>query len=368
MGSKGMARDPNLGEWTVWNRSGLTCNKCCVRTMCFCLQSPSSCWEVASIPLANSQVIQRWWACWSFHLNRLQLPDGWSPVPSTTPRSHQPKLRQRHVPQPKISLMPQLSLPIFAIVWATCQSGSRSTPSWRVQLEAIRERTSLDSHIFQTQHCAVEISATRGFQPKVNSWSLLHCRWVTQCRRLDNYVKHVRNGSQTATAVFVSFDVTRNHVYFFCDGTGKDTTLPAGAHPLQPRVPIAWGGVPGQWQTVVRADLFSFISTLTSGVRSLERLWIHNQTGQSHSFQFRLQPQITTYGKLSKLPFLQPLSVSCTTSNPIRRIWRSMAAMGMQCQWRCGPDHCFWPPITPRDSFAIAGRCPNRAHIFRPNR
>ena len=37
--------------------------------------------------------------------------------------------------------------------------------------------------------------------PDVNSWSLLHCRWVTQCRRLDNYVKHVRKSNASPTAI-----------------------------------------------------------------------------------------------------------------------------------------------------------------------
>ena len=39
------------------------------------------------------------------------------------------------------------------------------------------------------------------FTPEVNSWSLLHCRWVTQCRRLDNYVKHVRKANPSSTAI-----------------------------------------------------------------------------------------------------------------------------------------------------------------------
>ena len=39
------------------------------------------------------------------------------------------------------------------------------------------------------------------YQPSVHTWSLLHSRWITQCRRLQSYAKHVSKGSQTPTAV-----------------------------------------------------------------------------------------------------------------------------------------------------------------------
>ena len=39
------------------------------------------------------------------------------------------------------------------------------------------------------------------YQPQVNSWSLTHCRWVTQCRRLQHYVKHVRKASTSPAAI-----------------------------------------------------------------------------------------------------------------------------------------------------------------------
>ena len=38
-------------------------------------------------------------------------------------------------------------------------------------------------------------------QPTINSWSLHHCRWITQCRRLDNFVKQVRKNSIAPTAL-----------------------------------------------------------------------------------------------------------------------------------------------------------------------
>ena len=39
------------------------------------------------------------------------------------------------------------------------------------------------------------------YQPDVHTWSLLHSRWITQCRRLQSYAKHVAKGSTTSTAV-----------------------------------------------------------------------------------------------------------------------------------------------------------------------
>ena len=39
------------------------------------------------------------------------------------------------------------------------------------------------------------------YQPMVNSWSLTHCRWVTQCRRIQHYVKHVRKASTSPAAI-----------------------------------------------------------------------------------------------------------------------------------------------------------------------
>ena len=39
----------------------------------------------------------------------------------------------------------------------------------------------------------------------------------------------------------------------------------AGSDPQQPHFPVAWGGVPGQHQTVIRAELFAFVSSLLFG-------------------------------------------------------------------------------------------------------
>ena len=33
-------------------------------------------------------------------------------------------------------------------------------------------------------------------------------------------------------------------------------------HPQQPHAPLAWGGVPGQWQTAPRAELCAFLAAL----------------------------------------------------------------------------------------------------------
>ena len=77
---------------------------------------------------------------------------------------------------------------------------------------------------------------------------------------------------------YVSVEVPQRHFDLFCDGTGLDPTLPdvrlvawgvvlAGGHPLQPHILLAWGGVPGYWQTVVRAELYAFVSALQFGVR-----------------------------------------------------------------------------------------------------
>ena len=155
-------------------------------------------------------------------------------------KSHQPKLRQRHV-QDQPDATAQFT--DICISLSNMSSGASSTPSWRVELEPIRERTNLDSHIFQTQHCVVEISATSGFQPKVNSWSLLHCRWVTQCRRLDNYVKHVRKGSQTATAVEHRVSLWRSvlmapgfQVTLHCGGNNKRCTTRTCCHDIASHV------------------------------------------------------------------------------------------------------------------------------------
>ena len=67
------------------------------------------------------------------------------------------------------------------------------------------------------------------------------------------------------------------HYDLFCDGTGLDPKQPqtrlvawavviAGVDPLTPHMPVAWGGVPGQWQTVLRAELVAFVSALCFGV------------------------------------------------------------------------------------------------------
>ena len=78
--------------------------------------------------------------------------------------------------------------------------------------------------------------------------------------------------------LFVPIHRPRSHFDLFCDGTGIDPKQPstrlvawsvvlAGVDPQQTHVPIAWGGVPGQHQTVVRAELAGFVSALIYGLR-----------------------------------------------------------------------------------------------------
>ena len=68
----------------------------------------------------------------------------------------------------------------------------------------------------------------------------------------------------------------RDHYHLFRDGAGKDLTCPPArlvaravalaASDVQTRhVPIAWGGVPGFWQTVMRAELTGFVSVSMFG-------------------------------------------------------------------------------------------------------
>ena len=68
----------------------------------------------------------------------------------------------------------------------------------------------------------------------------------------------------------------QSHLDLFCDGTGLDPKQPqtrlvawavilAGVDPHTPHTPLAWGGVPGQWQTVMRAELMAFVSALCYG-------------------------------------------------------------------------------------------------------
>lgn len=70
----------------------------------------------------------------------------------------------------------------------------------------------------------------------------------------------------------------QDHYDFFCDGTGKDPSMPlvrlvawglvlAGVHPTAPHCAVAWGGVPGQWQTVTRAELFAFVAAVLHAAR-----------------------------------------------------------------------------------------------------
>ena len=69
----------------------------------------------------------------------------------------------------------------------------------------------------------------------------------------------------------------QQHYDLFCDGAGQDPTQPlsrvvawgvviAGPDLQSPHRPLAWGGVPGFWQTVIRAELTAFLSAVQYGV------------------------------------------------------------------------------------------------------
>ena len=78
----------------------------------------------------------------------------------------------------------------------------------------------------------------------------------------------------THTRTHIPFCQT--HIDIFCDGTSRDPSKPpirlaawstvlAGATPQDAHRPLSWGGLPGQWQTVARAELFAFLSALQYG-------------------------------------------------------------------------------------------------------
>ena len=58
----------------------------------------------------------------------------------------------------------------------------------------------LERTFCKPQQSALKAGRQGEFQPQVNSWSVTHCRWVTQCRRLQHYVKHLRKASTTPNA------------------------------------------------------------------------------------------------------------------------------------------------------------------------
>ena len=71
----------------------------------------------------------------------------------------------------------------------------------------------------------------------------------------------------------------QSHYDLFCDGTGKDPACPpcrllawnvilAGRDLQHNHVPIAWGGLPGYWQTVIRGELTAFVAALIFGRRT----------------------------------------------------------------------------------------------------
>ena len=84
------------------------------------------------------------------------------------------------------------------------------------------------------------------FQPTVHTWSLMHSRWITQCRRLHSYAKHVAKGSQTPSAIEHRAALWRaiRNALGFQGGFPHWWNLQAADHPNQiPWVPIDPPGV-----------------------------------------------------------------------------------------------------------------------------
>ena len=59
----------------------------------------------------------------------------------------------------------------------------------------------LERTFHKPQIVAVKTGRMGDYQPTVHTWTLTQCRWVTQCRRLQHYVKHLRKNSCTSTAM-----------------------------------------------------------------------------------------------------------------------------------------------------------------------
>ena len=58
----------------------------------------------------------------------------------------------------------------------------------------------LERTFLKPQIVAIKSGRQGDHQPQVNTWTLTHCRWTTQCRRLQHYVKHLHKNRDTATA------------------------------------------------------------------------------------------------------------------------------------------------------------------------
>ena len=96
--------------------------------------------------------------------------------------------------------------------------------------------------------------------------------WATEPEEITQYRAALAKLPCTLGA-YVNLGQTRQHIDLFCDGSGVDPKMPlsrlvawavvlAGAHPLQPHTPLSWGGVPGPYQTVARAELCAFVSSV----------------------------------------------------------------------------------------------------------
>lgn len=97
----------------------------------------------------------------------------------------------------------------------------------------------------------------------------------------------------------------------------------------QPHFPVSWGGVPGQWQTVVRAELTAFLSTLLLGRQQTAKFGgtsIYGVTASSSSSApepckqansvFRSPYQTMICGRWCKVGYPLRHNANYTISNP----------------------------------------------------
>lgn len=97
-----------------------------------------------------------------------------------------------------------------------------------------------------------------------------HRGWAVQPESVITFRKALSLIPDTSS-MFVQPEV-HDHIFAFTDGSGLDPTVPAtrlvgwawclATEPFGPFVPIAKGGLPGWYQTVVRAELLSVISVM----------------------------------------------------------------------------------------------------------
>ena len=70
-----------------------------------------------------------------------------------------------------------------------------------LQKNQLGRGTTLERVFIKPQVVSIKHARSGEYQPQAQAWTLMHCRWVTQCRRLQHYVKHVKKASTHANAV-----------------------------------------------------------------------------------------------------------------------------------------------------------------------